>query len=170
MAKNRKRISAAEIDLIVYDFDGVMTDNRVIVLQDGTEGVIANRADGLGVDFFRSADVPQLILSTETNPVVKARAAKLKLEVIASCSDKRAALRMYCKENGYELQRVLYVGNDINDVEVMKIVGFPVAPADAHAEVRAIAKLVTDAKGGEGVVKELADLMTMMEDKKAEKS
>jgi len=168
MAESRKRISITDIDLIVYDFDGVMTDNRVIVLQDGTEGVIVNRADGLGVDFFRSAGVPQLILSTETNPVVKARAAKLKLEVIAPCSDKRAALRMYCKENGYELQRVLYVGNDINDLEVMKIVGFPVAPADAHSRIKAIAKLVTMARGGDGVVKELADLVTIMEDRRME--
>jgi len=170
MRENRKRISATEIGLIVYDFDGVMTDNRVIVLQDGTEGVIANRADGLGVDLIRILGLPQLILSTETNPVVKVRAAKLKLEVIASCNDKQVALRTYCKGNGYELQRVLYVGNDINDLEVMKIVGFPVAPADAHPEVRAIARLVTQAKGGEGVVKELADLMTIMENRKTGKT
>jgi len=163
MAENRKHISLADIDLIVYDFDGVMTDNRVIVFQDGTEGVIANRADGLGVDFFRTLGTPQLILSTETNPVVKARAAKLRLEVISSCNDKEETLRTYCKGNGYELQRVLYVGNDINDVDAMKIVGFPVAPADAHAKVKAIAKLVTEAKGGEGVVKELADFMEIME-------
>ncbi len=82
------------IDLIVYDFDGVMTDNRVIVFQDGTEAVIANRADGLGVDYFRDLGIPQLILSTETNPVVKARAAKLRLKVIASCKDKKSALEI----------------------------------------------------------------------------
>jgi len=170
MAENHKHISLADIDLIVYDFDGVMTDNRVIVFQDGTEAVIANRADGLGVDFFRTLGTPQLILSTETNPVVKARADKLKLGVISSCSDKEKALRTYCKGNGYALKKVLYVGNDINDVEAMKIVGFPVAPADAHAKVKAIAKLVTEAKGGEGVVKELADFMTRMENKNPGKS
>lgn len=148
-----------EIDLIVYDFDGVMTDNRVIVFQDGTEAVIVNRADGLRVDYFRKLGIPQLILSTETNPVVNARAAKLCIEVIACCKDKRNALENYCAQKDYNLSRVIYIGNDLNDLEAMKIVGFPVAPADAHSEIKKIAKLTTKAKGGEGVVKELADYM-----------
>lgn len=153
------RFNCRDIDLIVYDFDGVMTDNRVIIFQDGTEAVIANRADGLGVDRFRSLGIPQLILSTETNPVVKARAAKLRLEVIASCKDKKNVLENYCAQNGYDLNKVIYIGNDLNDLEVMKIVGFPVAPADAHLEIKKIAKLITEAKGGEGVIKELSDYM-----------
>jgi len=148
-----------DIDLIVYDFDGVMTDNRVIVFQDGTEAVIVNRADGLGVDRSRAMGIPQLILSTETNPVVKVRAAKLCLEVISSCKNKKKALENYCAQKGYDLNRVIYVGNDLNDLEVMRIVGFPVAPADAHPKIKKIAKLITDAKGGEGVVKELSDYM-----------
>jgi 3-deoxy-D-manno-octulosonate 8-phosphate phosphatase (KDO 8-P phosphatase) len=146
-----------DIDLIVYDFDGVMTDNRVLVFQDGMEAVIVNRADGLGVDRFRSHSIPQLILSTETNPVVKARAAKLRLEVIASCKDKKNALENYCAQNGYDLKKVMYIGNDLNDLEVMKIVGFPVAPADAHLKIKRVAILITEAKGGEGVVKEVSD-------------
>jgi len=149
-----------DIDLIVYDFDGVMTDNRVIVFQNGTEAVVVNRADGLGVDYFRGLSIPQLILSTETNPVVNARAAKLSLEVIASCKNKKTALENYCAQKGYDLTRVLYVGNDLNDLEVMRIVGFPVAPADAHSKIKQIAKLITDAKGGEGVVRELFDYIS----------
>lgn len=148
-----------DIDLIVYDFDGVMTDNSVIVFQDGTEAVIVNRSDGLGVNRFCSIGIPQLILSTETNPVVKARAAKLHLEVIASCKDKKIALENYCAQKSYDLNRVIYVGNDLNDLEVMKIVGFPIAPADAHPKIKKIAKLITKAKGGEGVIKELSDYL-----------
>jgi len=154
--ENIQTIPVSSIDLIVYDFDGVMTDNRVFVLEDGTEGVIANRADGLGIDRFRELGIPQMILSTETNPVVKARGKKLVLEVIASCKDKRQTLCSYCEQNGYDMKRVVYLGNDLNDLKVMKIVGYPVAPADAHPEVRAIAKVVTRTKGGEGVIKELA--------------
>ena len=150
-----------DIDLIVYDFDGVMTDNRVIVFQDGTEAVIANRADGLGVERFRILGIPQLILSTETNPVVKARSAKLGLKVIASCKDKRKALEKYCIQKSYDLNKVMYIGNDLNDLQVMKIVGFPVAPADAHPETKKVAKLITKAKGGGGVVKELSDYMVV---------
>ena len=151
------KIPATGIDLMVYDFDGVMTDNRVIVTQDGTEAVVANRADGLGVDRLRALNIPQIILTTETNPVVKARASKLGLEVIAGCQDKKSALITYCQQQGYQLARVVYVGNDLNDLEVMKIVGFPVAPADAYPEVKSVARLVTRAKGGEGVIKELAE-------------
>lgn len=159
MTDSKLSVRVKDIDLIVYDFDGVMTDNRVIIFQDGTEAVIVNRADGLGVDRFRSLGIPQLILSTETNPVVKARAVKLRLEVITSCKDKRHALENYCAQNGYDLNKVMYIGNDLNDLEVMKIVGFPVAPADAHPKIKKIAKLITEAKGGEGVVKEVSDYM-----------
>jgi len=148
-----------DIDLIVYDFDGVMTDNRVIVFQDGNEAVIVNRADGLGVDHFRNLGIPQLILSTETNPVVKARAAKLHLEVIASCKDKKIAIEKYCVQRGYDLNRVMYIGNDLNDLDVMEIVGFPVAPADVHPKIKKLARLTTEAKGGDGVVRELADYL-----------
>jgi len=152
-------IQTSDIDLIVYDFDGVMTDNRVIAFQDGTETVVVNRADGLGVDRLRALGIPQLILSTETNPVVKARAAKLGLEVISSCDDKKYALMNYCEQNDYDLRKIVYVGNDLNDLEGMKIVGFPIAPADAHPDIKSLAKLVTKARGGEGVIRELSDVI-----------
>jgi len=157
MKKSKLEIRIKDIDLIVYDFDGVMTDNRVIIFQDGTEAVVVNRSDGLGIDHFRRLGIPQLILSTETNPVVKARAAKLRIEVISSCEEKQLALKNYCAQKGFDLNRVVYIGNDLNDLEVMKIVGFPVAPADAHPIIQKVAKVITEAKGGEGVVKELSD-------------
>ena len=161
MMDSKLSVRAKEIDLMVYDFDGVMTDNRVIVFQDGTEAVIANCADGLGVGRFRSLGIPQLIESTETGLVVKARAGKLHIEVIDSCKDKKNALENYCVQNGYDLTRVLYVENDLNDLEVMKIVGFPVAPSDVHPEIEKMMKLTTEAKGGKGVVKELSDCMVV---------
>lgn len=151
------QINKDDIDLIIYDFDGVMTDNRAIVMQDGTEAVIVNRADGLSVDYIRKKNIPQMILSTESNPVVKARAKKLKIDVIQNCDNKKTALLKLCKEKGYDLAKVVYVGNDLNDIEAMKIVGYPIAPADAHPDIIDIASFVTKAKGGEGVVRELAD-------------
>ena len=159
MDKRIEKICAQDIDLIVYDFDGVMTDNSVLVFQDGTEAIIANRADGLGVDLIKKLNIKQLILSTETNSVVQARADKLGLEVIASCKDKKSALEEYCLENGFDLKKIIYVGNDLNDLEAMKIVGYPVAPADAYHEILKIASLITKAKGGEGVVRELVDFI-----------
>ena len=152
-------LKAINIDLIVYDFDGVMTDNKAYVFQDGKEAVIVNRADGLGIDMIKKIGIPQLILSTETNPVVVARAAKLDLPVIKGVKDKELSLTKYCREHNVDLKKVLYVGNDINDKGALEIVGLPVVPSDAHEDVSKIAKIVLESKGGEGVVRELAGLL-----------
>lgn len=155
----REGVSAFRPDLIVYDFDGVMTDNRVLVLQDGSEAVLANRADGWGIGQLKQVGFAQIILSTETNPVVAVRARKLGLEVLQGSGDKRRDLLAYCEARKVPLEKVMYVGNDVNDLEAMQTVGFPVAPADAHAEILAMAKYVTKARGGEGVVKELSEML-----------
>ena len=145
------------IKLIVYDFDGVMTDNRVLLFQDGKEAVFVNRADGWGVAQLRKAGFRQIILSTESNQVVSERAKKLQIKVHQGSSDKAKDLIAFCRTNGINLANVLYVGNDINDLEAMLLVGFPVAPADAHSDIIKIAKLITRARGGEGVIKELSE-------------
>lgn len=158
-----------DIGLIVYDFDGVMTDNRVFVREDGLESVAANRGDGLGVGMIRKLGIEQFILSTEVNPVVRKRAEKLKLECIHGSSDKVAALAGLADEKGVDLTKVLFVGNDVNDLGAMKSAGIRVAPADAHADVLAVADLVTHARGGFGVIRELADVLTKsfaLEDKR----
>ena len=150
-----KKIKLSDLDLIVYDFDGVMTDNRVLVLDNGREAVFCNRSDGLAVGLIRKQGVRQIILSTEENSVVSARAKKLKLECIQGVADKKKALRNYCENKKYNFAKVLYIGNDLNDLEVMKGVGFPVAPSDACAEIKKIAKLILPQKGGKGVLRGL---------------
>jgi Low specificity phosphatase (HAD superfamily) len=146
-------------DLLVYDFDGVMTDNCVLVFQDGTEAVFVKRSDGWGIAQLRKAGFRQLILSTEANPVVSARAKKLQIEVLQGRDDKARDLSDYCQSQGIDLAKVLYVGNDVNDLDAMRLVGYPVAPADAHPKVLAIAKHVTQARGGEGVIKEISEIL-----------
>lgn len=153
-------LSAEEVDLIVYDFDGVMTDNRVFVDEHGTESVVVNRSDGLAVAELQNLGISQFILSTESNPVVLRRAEKLGIPCMHDCANKRSALDNYLRERGIAPERVIYCGNDLNDLQAMALVGLPVAPADAHFRVREIAKYVTRAKGGEGVVRELLDLLT----------
>jgi 3-deoxy-D-manno-octulosonate 8-phosphate phosphatase (KDO 8-P phosphatase) len=148
------------VRLVVYDFDGVMTDNRVFVDQDGREAVAANRSDGLGVGIIARLGIDQCILSTETNPVVAARAAKLKLDAESGVADKPAALTALAARRGVDLADILYVGNDVNDAEAMALAGFRVAPADAHPSILALAGYVTLARGGHGVIRELADLLT----------
>jgi D-sedoheptulose 7-phosphate isomerase len=158
-----KLLKTDNIDLIVYDFDGVMTDNRVCLTQDGVEAVVCSRADGLGVDLLRRAGIPQIIISTETNDVVLARARKLGLEALHGVRDKCKALIEYCTKRAFELHRTVYVGNDLNDLAAMTRVGFPVSPADGHVAIRALACFVTRAAGGAGVVRELADQLLMKE-------
>ena len=147
------------IRLVATDFDGVMTDNRVFVFEDGREGVVCNRSDGLACDLFRAAGVEVTILSTERNPVVEARARKLGVTVTSGLTDKRARLEELIEERGLDPDEVMFVGNDVNDLGAMSAVGWPAAPADAHPSVRAVARVVTKARGGEGVLRELADLV-----------
>ena len=153
------RIPPDGVDAIVYDFDGVFTDNRVWTAEDGRESVAANRSDGLAVGMLRRRGIAQVILSTEANPVVLARAAKIGLDAHTDCPDKAAALRALAAKHGWELSRVVFVGNDVNDLAAMALAGWPVAPADAHPRVQALARVVTHARGGHGVVRELADLL-----------
>jgi YrbI family 3-deoxy-D-manno-octulosonate 8-phosphate phosphatase len=147
------------IRLVATDFDGVLTDNRVFVFEDGREGVVCNRADGLACDLFRAAGVEVAILSTERNPVVVARARKLRVTVSSGLVDKRAALDELARERGLDPAQVMFVGNDVNDVDALRFVGWPAAPADAHPSVLAVARTITTARGGEGVLRELADVI-----------
>ena len=147
----------SSIALIVYDFDGVMTDNRVLINQTGEESVYVHRGDGLGISLIRKIGIPQLILSTETNPIVKFRAKKLKIPVIHNVEDKKDTLMQYCEKQSVSLEDVIYVGNDVNDIDAMKIVGYAVCPKDAHPQIKKIANHVLKSNGGYGVIRELTD-------------
>lgn len=147
------------VDLLVFDFDGVLTDNRVLVLEDGREAVVCNRADGLGFDLLRDAAVNVMVMSTERNPVVAARAAKLRVPVLQAVADKGTAIASHCRDAGIALSRVAFVGNDVNDLPAMRRVGFPIAVADAHPAVKRIAWAVLATRGGDGVAREVAETL-----------
>src|SRR5262245_59877827 len=145
------------VSLLVFDFDGVMTDNRVLVMQDGTEGVFCNRSDGLGIGMLRDAGLSMLVLSKEANPVVAARCRKLKLDCRQGIDDKLAELKAIIKDRGLTADHVAYVGNDLNDLPCMSHVGLPLAVADAYPAVKSAARAVTTAAGGHGAVREICD-------------
>lgn len=155
----RARIRLQGVRLICFDFDGVMTDNRVLVMQDGSEGVLCNRSDGLGLERLRAAGMPVVVLSKERNPVVAARCRKLNIPCHQGIEDKLGVLRELAAAEGIGLADVAYVGNDINDLACMRAVGLAVAPADAYPEVLAVAHLVLRRAGGLGAVRELCDLV-----------
>jgi YrbI family 3-deoxy-D-manno-octulosonate 8-phosphate phosphatase len=147
----------SKIDLIVYDFDGVMTDNRALVFQNGAEAVFVNRSDGLAINIIKEMSIRQVIISTETNPVVNARAEKIKIPCIQSVGNKLEVLKKYLSDNNIDKNKVVFIGNDINDIDAMNYVGYSVAPADAYPEVKNIAMIVLKTKGGYGVVRELLE-------------
>ncbi len=146
------------IRLIAFDFDGVFTDNMVYVLQDGTEAVRCFRSDGLGLQKLEQLGIETVIISTEANPVVSARARKLKIRCIQNCEDKRTALEDVAKETGISLDEVAFVGNDINDLPCLTCVGLPIVVQDAYPEVIEHAFYRTSRPGGYGAVREVCDL------------
>ncbi|SOD84242.1 N-acylneuraminate cytidylyltransferase [Streptomyces sp. Ag109_G2-15] len=145
-----------DIDAVVLDFDGTQTDDRVLIDSDGREFVSVHRGDGLGIAALRKSGLRMLILSSEQNPVVAARARKLKLPVLHGIDRKDLALKQWCEEQGIAPERVLYVGNDVNDLPCFALVGWPVAVASAHDVVRGAARAITTVPGGDGAIREIA--------------
>jgi N-acylneuraminate cytidylyltransferase len=148
-----------DIQLLVFDFDGIFTDNFVYVSQDGTESVRCSRGDSLGISLLKKQGKPECcILSTESNPVVSARASKLGITCIQGCGDKRKYLMEYSQNKDIAFDRIAFVGNDINDLDAMSVAGVSIAPADAYAPVREIADIVLKSPGGNGAVREVCEL------------
>lgn len=156
---HRRRALPEQVGLLVLDFDGVMTDNRVWVDGQGRESVAAHRGDGWGLARLREAGVEVVVLSTETDPVVAARCGKLGLPVVQGLADKGAALRDLLRDREMEPGHVVYLGNDVNDLPCFPLVGCAVVVADAHPEAAAQADLVLSRAGGRGAVRELCDLL-----------
>ena len=147
------------VRLLVLDFDGVLTDNRVWVDRTGNESVAAHRGDGWGLARLRQLGVEVVVLSTETDPVVTARARKLGLPVVQGAADKGAALRGLLAERNLDPAQVVYLGNDVNDLPCFPLVGCAIVVADAHPAAAAEADLVLRLAGGRGAVRELCDLL-----------
>ena len=149
------------IKLIVYDFDGVMTDNRVYVDHEGREMVQVNRGDGLGVSQIKKLGIEQIIISTEQNQVVAQRAKKLKIICFHGIDNKLSCLNEYAESSQISLENICFVGNDINDLEVMSAVGIKICPLDAADEIKKIADIVINKNGGEGVLRELFNIVKL---------
>ena len=154
--------SIRQIRLIAFDFDGVFTDNMVYVFEDGREAVRCTRADGLGLSKLKRLGIHSVIISTETNPVVSARARKLNIRCVQSVDDKRAALESILREHNLTLEQAAFVGNDINDLPCLTAVALPIVVQDAHPDVLPYARYQTKTRGGCGAVREVCDLFAQV--------
>ena len=146
-----------DIKLVFYDFDGVMTDNKAYLNENGDESVKINRSDGLGVNMISDLGIKQIILSTEKNKIVKKRASKLKIDCFNNLKDKASKAKEISKKLKIDLKDCCFIGNDLNDLEVMKLVGIAICPADASEEIKKISNLVLKSSGGDGVIREFFD-------------
>ncbi|HAU1685168.1 TPA: HAD hydrolase family protein [Legionella pneumophila] len=149
----------SNIKMVIFDFDGVFTDNTVFISQEGIESICCWRSDGLGLTRLKSIGILPLILSTEANPVVSVRASKLKIECWQGIENKALAIEKICQEYEIKLSEIAFVGNDINDICAFKIVGVPIAVGDAYPEVFPYIMYQTKKHGGRGAVREVCDLI-----------
>ena len=146
-----------DIDVFVFDFDGVLTNNLVYLNQEGVESVACSRADGLAFDVLRKLNKPAYILSTEKNTVVSARAKKLRISALQSIENKLVGIQEIIKKENCNIENVFYVGNDLNDYRVMSQCGMTGCPADGHKKIKQISDIVFKANGGQGIVRELLE-------------
>ena len=149
----------ASIKLVAFDFDGVFTNNYVYVNEYGDESVRCNRSDGIGLSKLKSLGVETCIISTEKNNVVSRRAEKLGIKCFNGVEDKLKVINDLVLHHSIKINEIAFVGNDINDMEVMKSVGFPLAVNDAYPEILDCAKFITSKNGGCGAVREICDLI-----------
>ena len=148
-----------DIRLLVLDFDGVLTDDRVWVSQDGTETVACHRGDGLGIEFLKRIGVDVAVLSKETNPVVRTRCHKLGIECHQGEDEKLETLRVIAASRGLAPPQIAYVGNDVNDLDCVRWAGWGVAVAGANHHLTTAADWTTQRHGGHGAVREVCDLI-----------
>lgn len=165
-ARRRPLPSLNRIHTVAFDFDGVFTDNKVLVGADGIEMVRCDRGDGLAFDLVRASNrgehrVECFILSREAHPVVLARAKKLRLTCHTGVTNKVEFMTDYFRRGGVAIEDgfagLVYVGNDLNDLALMRRAGYAAAPADAHPRVRAVADFVTKQRGGDGCVRAIVE-------------
>lgn len=152
----RERLAA--IELMVFDVDGVLTEGEIIYTDAGVEAKAFDVKDGLGIRVASDAGLGVALMTGRTSQVVQRRARDLRIaDVLQRVGDKAAALRQYAEEREIPLERVAFMGDDLNDREAMRLAGVGIAPADAAAEIREEADLVTDAPGGRGAAREAVE-------------
>ena len=148
----------SDIEMFVFDFDGVLTNNTVYLDQNCLEHVRCSRSDGLAFDVLHKLKKRACILSTEKDLVISARADKLKIIAIQGVDDKAAALISFANTKDFSLDNTLYVGNDVNDYHAMKLCGYTACPSDSHIKIKEISDIIVlKASGGNGVVRELIE-------------
>ncbi len=152
-------VSPKDIRIIGFDFDGVFTDNRVFVDSEGNEYVSCWRSDGIGITQLKNEGIHTVVISSEVNPVVGHRCKKLGLNFVQGISDKKAVMADICNELSIDSNNAAFMGNDVNDLSVLRWVGFGICVEDCYSDLLSVCKYRTQKKGGYGAVREVCDLI-----------
>ncbi|MBM31886.1 MAG: 3-deoxy-D-manno-octulosonate 8-phosphate phosphatase [Chloroflexi bacterium] len=152
------------IKFIVFDFDGVFTDNSVYITQDGKEMVKCSRYDGIGLKNLETQGIDKIVISSEKNPLVKNRCKKMNIECYDSVENKFSLLLKIIERKNLQITQVAFMGNDINDLECLSKVGLPIVVKNCHPKLIKIAKYITETDGGNGAVREVCDHLTNQKD------
>tara|TARA_E500000178_G_C17028343_1_gene759189 strand:+ start:2907 stop:3812 length:906 start_codon:yes stop_codon:yes gene_type:complete len=150
------------IQLLVTDFDGVITDNTVLTDSNGVESVVCSKSDSLGIERLKEINIQVIVLSSERNEVVAQRSNKLGLEVRYGVSDKRSLILELAKDRGMEPENIGFIGNDLNDLPAIESGVVSFCPQDAVTEIKAASNFVLRSNGGHGVIREVANLLFEM--------
>lgn len=157
MKKSVLKLDSKMIDAFYLDFDGVLTNNKFYLSQNGFEMVKLSRSDGLAFDYLRQIKIPTFIISSEKNPIIKKRAQKLKINSYNSVSNKLLKIQQISKKYNYKLSKSIFVGNDINDYSAMEACGYTFCPNDSHPIIKKISSYVIRSNGGDGVIRNIVE-------------
>jgi 3-deoxy-D-manno-octulosonate 8-phosphate phosphatase (KDO 8-P phosphatase) len=149
----------SSVKVLFVDFDGVMTDNMVYISQEGTEMVRCSRSDGVGVKLLTKSNIQVIVLSSEKNEVVTKRCLKLQIVCFQGVENKKEIAQGILKKSGLTWTDAAFVGDDVNDLELLNSVKYSFCPSDAQEGVRLICEHILETRGGHGVLRELANLL-----------
>ena len=151
-----------KIRLLISDVDGVLTDGGMYYSEKGEILKKFNTRDGMGVEILLHSKINTILLTRENSNIVKKRGAKIKAAATyIGISNKESELKKICKKFQVSLAEIAYIGDDLNDLEIMKLVGFAATPLDGVKDIQKIADYVCKNNGGHGAFREIVDLIVL---------
>jgi YrbI family 3-deoxy-D-manno-octulosonate 8-phosphate phosphatase len=157
----KEKADFSKVSLVISDFDGVMTDGKVEISEQGFESVTCSRLDGIGVKLLKNNGIDVIILSSEANKSVEHRAKKLNITAHTNVLDKLEFIKNIQSKKSISSEEIFYIGDEINDLAVMKNLIHTACPKDANSEIKKVAKYLLKRKGGNGVIREVSELICL---------
>ena len=155
-----------KVNLFICDVDGVLTDSKIFYGEKDYSGKFFNVRDGLAFKLLKSAGIKSMILSGKKSGILKNRLKEIEVDIVFdNIKDKLKILKEFCDKQKYKFENICYIGDDLNDIPVLKNVGLPVAPSDAVDEVKRIVSIITKQQGGHGAVREIVEKIIKGQDK-----